>query len=294
MSRLFALFLTVAASAGLGACSQPEPEVPPPVRVLVFEVGSQVQAPTRPIRSAESSQELHPLEDPRSARAELEARVLEVLVQPGQRVNEGQALVRLDPLDARLADSSAQVQAAAARAQLTQAEVDFDRFNTLRQQGFISEAEIQRRAAQLAVARADYEAQLDRLGLLTRRALADGTVRSVAVRPGQVVAAGQLLVSIQAPAPRQAPVLKPSSAKAGLEIPLSALLDGKAVMKLEPLQTEDAQGAEPLFRVTRQEVELADVNSSLARVRGGLAQGDRIVRIGGHLLAEGQVVRLAP
>lgn len=297
LGSLFAL------SLGLAGCSQAEPEVPPPVRVLSFTVGDPL--PGSDASRVPADQPLHPMEDPREARAELDGRVLEVLVSPGQSVAEGQALVRIDPSDARLADSSAQVQARAARAQLANAEADYARFLKLRKEGFISEAEIERRAAQLTVARAEYEAQLDRLGLITRRALASGTVRSVAVKPGQVVAAGQMLVFLKAPAPRAAPVLKSSASRAGgagpggpegLMVPLSAIQDGKAVMRLEPLFTADADAdsTEPLFKAIPQPVTLGEVSTASAAVLEGLAKGQQIVRMGGHLLTDGQVVRLAP
>jgi len=207
--------------------------------------------------------------------------VLEVLAKPGDRVQPGQALVRIDPADARLADSAARVQIEAARAQLAAAEADFRRYTELRDQSFISAAEWDRRRAALALVRAEFEATLDRLGLYTLRAARAGTVRAVSVRPGQAVAAGFELLKIQAEG-STAPMV--AGAPQGLILPTGAVVDGRWVFRVR-----EADGG---FRVQRVAVVLGDADATQVLVTQGLAAGDLVVAAGAQRLADGDAVRV--
>jgi multidrug efflux pump subunit AcrA (membrane-fusion protein) len=215
------------------------------------------------------------------AKAELAGEVLELLVKPGDRVQAGQALVRIDPADARLADSAARVQIEAAKAQLAAAEADFRRYTELRDQSFISAAEWDRRRAALALVRADFEATLDRLGLYTLRAARAGTVRSVLVKPGQSVPAGFLVLRLQVEATG---AVSASAGPPGLVLPTGAVVDGRWVFRVR-----EANG---VLRVERVAVVLADADATEVLVTQGLAVGDLVVAAGAQRLADGDAVRV--
>ena len=271
-------------SVGLMACSQSEPPavLPPLVKTVVLTaVGGGGESRTTAVVSAS--------EPERALKAELAGTVMEILVKPGDSVQPGQALVRLDPRDAKLSDSAARVQAAAARAELATAEADFGRYTELRDKSFISEAEFGRRQAALAVARAQYEATLDRLGVNTLRASRRGKVSEVRVQVGQSVSGGSALVVLQAVSEIPAGVIPSASStvrSARLVLPTTALLDGQRVMVVQAGETPGT------YRVVSRTIRLGGVDDRAATVVSGLAAGDRVVAVGAHLLVEGQAVRL--
>jgi len=276
--------LGLAALLLLAGCSKPEaPAVLPPLVKTVVIKTSQA--------AATASEEARPTAavTEQSLRAELAGTVLEVLVKANDTVQAGQALVRLDPRDARLSDSAARVQAAAARAELATAEADFARYTELRQKSFISEAEFGRRQAALAVARAQYEATLDRLGVNTLRAPRRARVTELGIQVGQSVSAGTVLVQIQI---ANEPVSTPAAATqraprpGRMTLPTSALLDGQRVMVVVPGDTESS------LKVVSRAVKLGGVDDRTATIISGLAAGDRVVAAGAHLLVDGQPVRL--
>lgn len=127
----------------------------------------------------------------------------------GQAVRPGQLLAQLDPTDLRLGQASAQAALAAAQASAGQAQADFKRFQDLRSQGFISAAELERhqtalRTAQatLAQARAQADAQGNQAGYSALTASAAGVITAVDAEPGQVVTAGQPVVTLAWDGPR--------------------------------------------------------------------------------------------
>ena len=67
------------------------------------------------------------------------------LVNVGDQVKKGQVLARLDPQDLGLALQSTKAQFDAAVAEHAQLKTDLDRAKTLRQQNFISQADLDRR-----------------------------------------------------------------------------------------------------------------------------------------------------
>jgi multidrug efflux system membrane fusion protein len=85
----------------------------------------------------------------------------------GQRVKAGQVLAQLDPQDYKLAADAARAQVAAAQTNRDLAAADFKRFAALKDQNFISGAELERRDTTLKAAQAQLEqaqAQLSRQG----------------------------------------------------------------------------------------------------------------------------------
>lgn len=191
------LVATLAAALLLAACSKPAPP-PEPVRsVRIMTVG---------VGDIESSPEFAG-----EVRARVESRLgfrvagklLKRHVELGQRVKAGQLLAQLDVRDYTLAVDAARAQVSAARTNRDLAAADFRRFKDLREQNFISGAELERRDANLKAAQAQLDqaqAQLSAQGNQTSytNLVADvsGVVTSVEAEPGQVVAAGAPVLRI--------------------------------------------------------------------------------------------------
>jgi len=132
-------------------------------------------------------------------------------IELGQPVKAGQLLAELDPQDLRLAAEAAQAAVLSAQVSAEQSASDFERFRHLRAQGFISEAELQRREsvlrsaqALLAQARAQAGVQVNQSGYSRLLAPADGVVTDVLAERASVVQAGQPVLTLAMSGPRDA------------------------------------------------------------------------------------------
>jgi RND family efflux transporter MFP subunit len=132
-------------------------------------------------------------------------------VELGQAVRAGQLLGQLDAQDLRLQQGAAQAGLSAAEANARQAAADLKRFEDLRKQGFISEAEYDRHAtahlqaeAALQQAKAQASVQGNQTGYAGLVAGAGGVVTQLDLEPGQVVAAGQPVLTLALDGPRDA------------------------------------------------------------------------------------------
>ncbi len=187
----------VVALAFLAACSKPTPPAEPVRAVKVVTVASDS------IRSgAEYSAEVRPrVESPLGFR--VSGKLLRRMVNVGQHVKAGEALAQLDAQDFKLSVDAARAQLAAALANRDLAGADFKRFKDLRDQNFISAAELERREvtlksaqSQVEQAQAQLAGQSNQSGYTTLLADAAGVVTSVDAEPGQVLAAGTPVVRI--------------------------------------------------------------------------------------------------
>lgn len=286
-------------------------------------------------------------------------KVLERLVDTGQSVKRGQPLLRIDPVDLKLAAQAQEDAVEVAKARAHQAIDEEARYRDLRGTGAISasaydqvKAAADAAKAQLRAAQAQADVARNSSRYAELAADADGLVMETLVEPGQVVGAGQVVVRIAHAGKREAviqlpetvrPALgalaeatlfgkegapvqaklrqlsdvadkvtrtfearyvleggltnaplgttvtvkmdgNPKSAKASVQVPLSAVLDegkGPAVWVVKGDQ------------VTRQAISIAQIEDDKAYVTGELKQGDKIVALGAHLLSEGIQVRLA-
>jgi RND family efflux transporter MFP subunit len=130
-------------------------------------------------------------------------KVMERVVSVGDKVIPGQILARLDDADARLDLESVDAELAAAQTELKRAEAEVQRSRKLQAQGFASRAAYDRAAATAAEAqgRVDRAARArdlaaNRLDYVVLRADAAGVVTAELVEAGQVVQAGQPVVSV--------------------------------------------------------------------------------------------------
>ncbi len=143
-------------------------------------------------------------------------------VEMGDSVKAGQVLAQLDPKDLQLNQDAARAALTAAQANHEQAAADFRRFRELKEQGFISAAELERREttlkaaqASLEQARAQASVQGNQAAYSTLVADAPGVITAVEGEPGMVVAAGAPVVRLAHDGPRDAVFAVPED-KVGL------------------------------------------------------------------------------
>ncbi|MFN5097326.1 efflux RND transporter periplasmic adaptor subunit [Limnohabitans sp.] len=127
----------------------------------------------------------------------------------GQVVQAGQLLALIDAQDYQLAAQAAQAQVGAAQSQRDVAQAEFKRFEALKNQNFISGAELDRRAtalqaaqAQLVQAQSQAQAQANQAAYTRLTATASGVVTAVEAEVGQVLAAGQPVLRLAHEGPR--------------------------------------------------------------------------------------------
>lgn len=135
--------------------------------------------------------------------AQVSARVLTVLVRPGDRVEEGEVLVQLDREALEIQLGQEKATAEATRAQLTSAEQQLQRTTELAAQSLATPAVLEQarstaenlRGSVAALDEAVRAAELS-LANATLRAPMTGIVSSRAVEPGQSVAPGTSLITV--------------------------------------------------------------------------------------------------
>jgi RND family efflux transporter MFP subunit len=123
--------------------------------------------------------------------------VSRVLVEPGQWVAAGQVLATVDRSVQAQTAASLAAQIGVAQSDLTLAQAELARAQSLVDRGFISKADVQRRiatrdaaAARLQVSRAALSEQRARNARLDIRAPAAGLILTRGVEPGQIVSSG--------------------------------------------------------------------------------------------------------
>ena len=193
--RMGVIWVAVALVAA--ACSKPE-SAPEPVRavkimtVALGDMGAQF----------EFAGEVRPqVESVLGFR--VAGKILQRQAELGQRVKVGQVLAQLDPQDYKLATDAARAQVAAAVTNRDLANADYKRYKELKDQNFISSAELERRDSTLKAAQAQVEqaqAQLSSQGnqAAYTRLVSDvaGVVTAVSAEPGQVVAGGAPVLKV--------------------------------------------------------------------------------------------------
>jgi len=187
----------------LAACSKQEP-APQPVRA--------VRTMTVGVASAGGVRE-YAAEVRARTESRLSFRVGGKLVRRhaalGDTVKLGQPLAQLDPGDLRLSQDAARAALQAATVNEQQARADYTRFKELRDQGFISSSELERRdtalkaaQAQLEQAQAQAGVQGNQAAYATLVANASGVITSIDAEVGAVVAAGTPVMQLAHEGPR--------------------------------------------------------------------------------------------
>ena len=184
-------------AAAVAGCSKPPPVEEPLRAVKVMTVGTST-FDTAPEYSAEVRARIESQLGFRVA-----GKILRRQAELGQHVQAGQVLAQLDPQDYRLAADAARAQQTAAATNRDLASADLKRYRELREQNFISGAELERRESTFKSAQAQFEqaqAQLASQGnqasYTTLVADVAGVVTAIDAQPGQVVSAGTPVVRI--------------------------------------------------------------------------------------------------
>ena len=145
-------------------------------------------------------------------------KVLERLVDTGQTVKRGQALMRIDPVDLQLAVRAQQEAVAAARARAKQTADEENRYRDLRGTGAISasgydqvKAAADAAKAQLSAAEAQAELAANASRYTRLLSDTDGVVMETLAEPGQVVAAGQAVLRVARAGQREALIQLPET-----------------------------------------------------------------------------------
>jgi RND family efflux transporter MFP subunit len=243
--------LLLAAPLLAGCLAEADTAAPPP-------------EPPRPVQAAEIR--LSPAEPPRAftgtlrPRREAEiafrtgGRIVERLVEPGDRVSAGQVLARLDAADLVLALRAAEADLSAAEAERARTAADAERARALRAGGHIAVAALDQRetAARAAAERAEAAAAAlalarNRLSYATLTAPTDGIVTAILAERGQVVAEGRPVLRLADLAEREIEVAVPESALPALSSPGAtarfwALPDAPLPVRLREVSPQ-AQGA---------------------------------------------------
>jgi RND family efflux transporter MFP subunit len=161
-------------------------------------------------------------------------KVLERLVDAGQTVKRGQPLMRIDPVDLKLAAHAQQEAVAAARARAQQTADDEARYRDLRGTGAISasaydqvKAAADTAKAQLNATEAQAEVARNASRYTELVADSDGVVMETLVEPGQVVNAGQIVVRVAHAGHREAIIQLPETLRPAIGSVGQATLFGK-------------------------------------------------------------------
>ncbi|HEX5804829.1 MAG TPA: efflux RND transporter periplasmic adaptor subunit [Macromonas sp.] len=161
-------------------------------------------------------------------------KVLERLVDAGQTVKRGQLLVRMDPVDLKLAAHAQQEAVAAARARAQQTADDEARYRDLRGTGAISasaydqiKAAADAAKAQLSAAEAQADVARNASRYTELVADGDGVVMETLAEPGQVVNAGQPVIRLAHAGRREALIQLPETLRPAIGSVAQATLFGK-------------------------------------------------------------------
>jgi len=221
--------LALGASLVLIGCSRPEPAQEPVRAVRVMTIG------------VDAMQAAHEFAGEVRARTEVRlgfrvaGKILQRQAEVGQHVKAGQTLAQLDPQDYKLAVDAARAQLAAAVTNRELAAADFKRYKELRDQNFISSAELERRdtalksaQAQLDQAQAQLANQGNQAGYTHLTSDVFGVVTAVEAEPGQVVSAGAPVVRIAQDGPRDVLFSVPEDKIKALKLGSEVLVRGWA------------------------------------------------------------------
>jgi multidrug efflux system membrane fusion protein len=192
-----AYVLALVAALSLAACSKPPPPEPKPRPVRAMTVIS-----PQGTDHWTFSGEVRARHETKLA-FRVPGKVLRRRVDTGDQVQRGGLLAELDAADFEHARTAVAAQLGAARAEHAFARDDLERYRELLEQKLISPAEFDRRGTILRTAvdrvralEAQLEQAANQVGYARLRADHQGIVTSVSVEPGQVVTAGQAVLTL--------------------------------------------------------------------------------------------------
>jgi RND family efflux transporter MFP subunit len=219
-------FVLAACSDATSSSTDPRTQ-PPLVRTETVEISVQSERSFSGIVAARVQSDLG---------FRIPGKVLARLVDAGQTVKRGQALMRIDPTDLRLAMRAHEEAVAAAKARMRQTSDDEARQRDLVAVGAVSRSAYDRAKAAAEAARAELnaaEARADvarnETGYAVLLADADGVVVETLAEPGQVVNAGQVVVRVAHAGRREAIIELPETLRPAIGSTGRATLYGSAL-----------------------------------------------------------------
>lgn len=145
-------------------------------------------------------------------------KVIARTVDVGARVQKGQVLARLDPSDVALQAQAAQAQVAATETEYKFAQAEYERYQNLQREKFISASALDAKRNALDANRARYEQAKANLEVsrnvasyATLVANEDGVITAVNAEPGQVVTAGQSVLRLARESEREVAISVPEN-----------------------------------------------------------------------------------
>lgn len=188
-------------------------------------------------------------------------------VETGEAVQAGQALLQLDPKDIRQKTNSYSAQLTAAQARLKLARSDLNRYQQLYDQAAVSRAQLDQYVSAYDVAlaavrqaEAQYAQGSHQLDYTLLYADQPGVIAAIDAEAGQVVSAGQTVVTLVRDGEREIEVSVPENRleelrqAAGLQVRFWALPQ----LTVEGRLREIAPAASPVTRTYRVRIALAD------------------------------------
>jgi RND family efflux transporter MFP subunit len=281
MRRAAVLPAAVLVAAALAACSKPAP-APDPVRAV--KVTTAVAQPVG--GTSEFAGEVRARTETRLG-FRVGGKIVARDADLGDRVRAGQVLARLDPQDLKLGERAADAAVAAAQANHDQAGADFARFKELRDQGFISGAELERREtalkasrAQLEQARAQHGVQGNQADYAALVSGANGVVTGIDAEPGMVVAAGTPVLRLAHDGPRDVVFAVPEDRIALIQALAADKTAGSGGAGRFRVKLWGANGAAPLPATIREVAAAADPVTRTFLVKADIGAAGGAARLG--------------
>ncbi len=196
MKRPILTLLAAAALAGVAGCAKHEPR-----RSRCVPCSSRRSRSAR-AASAGFAGEVKPRHETDLA-FRIGGKLIARSVDVGARVKKGQVLARLDPADVALQAQAAKAAVAAAEAEYAYAKAEFERYQNLFAQKFVSGCALDQKQNALNANRAKFEQAKAQLAVAQNQAAyatlvapEDGVITAVNAEAGQVVAAGQTVMKL--------------------------------------------------------------------------------------------------
>jgi RND family efflux transporter MFP subunit len=232
---LIGLLPLVLAACNDAAFSSTDPRMQPPlVRIEKVEVSGESERSFTGIVAARVQSDLG---------FRVPGKVSARLVDAGQSVKRGQALMRIDPTDLTLAMRAHEEAVAAAKARARQSAADEARYRGLVAVRFVSasaydkvKAAAEAASAELNAAEAEADVARNQASYAVLVADADGVVVETLAEPGQVVAAGQAVARVAHAGRREAVIelsetLRPAIGSTGRARLYGSGLTGQATLR---------------------------------------------------------------